>query len=199
METTDTLDVRPRKTSPWLLLLLLAVPLLGCGVEIAVKPQTIRRQVDAGTSAATVCGPQPFGSTALDFEAMAKEAGFDLSQGCLKSASFALVTDVTSLGGGSTPSGTRAAARGVVTLERPQLDLACADGTSRSLAAACPTPQVDLASDDLFQRLNACQDAFVAEQSEPLRRLVNACRPKTSRSASRGAARRTPASPPRSR
>jgi len=84
-----------------------------CGaVEVNIKPQNISTIVDTRVDSTSVCTQQPFGSSSIDFAALAKEAGLDLSSGCLKSAQFELSAEVVSLTGG--PMCTEP--RGIVTL-----------------------------------------------------------------------------------
>lgn len=152
--------------------------LASCNIELKVeKPHHVDLQVPASSTAVAACSETPFGTATIDIAALAKSADVDLNSGCLKSAVFNLVAEVTSLGGGTSPTGTCASERGVVTIDTFRVDLACQDKTTKSLENPCPQKTIDLPDGTIHPRMNACLDAFEADKSEDLRRLVNSCKP----------------------
>lgn len=152
--------------------------LLSCNIEVKVdKPHTVALQVPASSTPTQACSQTPFGSAPFDIAALAKDAEVDFNAGCLKSATWTLVTEVTSLGGGTGPGGACAHEQGVVTIDTFRIDFTCGDGTSTSLATPCPVKSINLPDGSIFDTLNACLDAFEVEQAEPLRRAFNTCKP----------------------
>jgi hypothetical protein len=87
------------------------------------------------------------------------------------------VTEVTSLGGGTGPSGTCAREQGIVTIDTFRMDLTCQDKTTSSLEAACPVKTINLPDGSIFDTLNACLDAFEVQHADSLRRAFNTCKP----------------------
>lgn len=153
------------------------VLLAGCGIELKVeKPQHVDLQIPAASTATAACSATPFGSATIDITALAKNAQVDLNQGCLKSAVFNLVQEVTTMSGGTSPSGTCTSPRGIVTLEKFRTELTCQDKSTKIIENACPQKTVDL-SDDVGPKLAACLDTFEVDKTEELRRAVNACKP----------------------
>lgn len=162
----------------------LAVASAACGaVEVNIKPQKVETVISTRVDSTAVCTQQPFGSSSIDFAAMAKEAGLDLKSGCLKSAQFELTAEVTTLTGGSMC----AEPRGIVTLTQFEIELTCDDARTQSIIALCPRPTIDVADGtDVFLKLNDCLNVVEVEESERLRRLINSCRPTQMRAFGRG-------------
>ncbi len=155
-----------------------------CGaVEVTIKPQTVSTTTTTTVDATSACTHEPFGSSSIDFGAMAKEAGIDLSMGCLKSADFELTAEVTTLTGTSMCS----QPRGVVTLTQFDLEMTCDDARVQSIIVLCPNPNIDVADGtDAFLKLNACLDVIEQQENERLRQLINSCRPTQLRAFARG-------------
>jgi hypothetical protein len=161
-----------------------AVFIASCGViEVNVKPHAVSTNISTHADASAVCSAEPFGSSVIDFAQMAKDAGLDLSVGCLKSAAFQVVAEVTSLTGGTGC----AEPRGRVTLSDFNLEMTCGDATKQTVTVTCPSPNVDVADGtDVFQKLNACLDLVGSQKSDELRKAINSCRPSTMRAFGRG-------------
>ena len=158
--------------------------LCACGaVEVTVKPHAVSTNVTTKVDSTAVCTNEPLGSSSIDFAALAKEAGLDTSNGCLKTAKIDLVAEVTSLD----PGANCTEPRGKVTLSQFDIELTCADATTQSLFVLCPQPTIDVADGtDLFLKLNACLDAVEQQETDHLRRLINTCRPSLMRAFGRG-------------
>ncbi len=156
----------------------------GCGaVEVTVKPHAVSTTVATKVDTTSVCTNEPFGSSSIDFAALAKEAGLDTSNGCLKTAKIDLVAEVLSLAPGSGCT----EPRGKVTLSQFDIELTCADASKQSLFVICPQPTIDVADGtDVFVKLNACLDAVEQQETDHLRRLINTCRPSVMRAFGRG-------------
>lgn len=152
--------------------------LASCNIEVQVdKPHTVAQQVPAASTPTQACSDTPFGAATIDIAALAKDAEVDFNAGCLKSATWTLVTEVTSLGGGTGPSGVCAREQGVVTIDTFRIDLACQDQTTSSLEVACPVKAINLPDGSIFDTLNACLDAFEVQHADSLRRAFNTCKP----------------------
>ncbi len=164
--------------------LFLLVVLVACApVEVEIKPRAVSTNVSAGADSSMVCGDKPFGTSSIDFAALEKEAGIDLSQGCLKSVKFTLTAEVTSLTHGQGC----VAPRGLVTMPEFDIELTCADQTVAVVPVLCPKPTIDVADGtDIFQKINACLDVVETQENDRLRRLINSCRPTALRAYGKG-------------
>ena len=156
----------------------------GCGaVVVTVKPHAVSTTVATKVDSTAACTNEPFGSSTIDFAALAKEAGLDTSSGCLKTAKIDLVAEVLTLTAGASCT----EPRGRVTLNQFDLELTCADASKQSVFVVCPQPTIDVADGtDVFIKLNACLDAVEQQETEHLRKLINTCRPSVMRAFGRG-------------
>ena len=149
--------------------------LMGCQpIVIEVKPRTVNVESTTQVGGAMDCRDHVLPSGSVELEAMLKEAGLDLSQGCLKALSFGLLGEIALSGTASC-----AMPRGTGTLESVRVDLVCADGSTRTLTQVCPQTSFDFSDAwGTQQSFNACLDLAETELSEPLRKATNECRPK---------------------
>ncbi|MBL8922762.1 MAG: hypothetical protein JNJ54_28190 [Myxococcaceae bacterium] len=150
--------------------------LAGCApTTIEVKDRRLATTTPVGVDSTRVCNGQPFGSGTIDFGKDLKEAGIDLSQGCIASGSFELVAEYSDIGPGTGCS----AATGSVTLTGLAIEATCTKGLERqSLRTSCTSSRLEVADGtQVFTALNACLDEVERTQTEPFRKLINACKP----------------------
>jgi hypothetical protein len=122
-----------------------------------------------------VCGGEPFGSGTVDFEKDLKEAGIDLSQGCIKQGSFELAAEFSDIAQGDTCS----VATGTATLSGVTVEATCTAGAqTQRLRSTCTSSRLEVADGaQVFLALNACLDELERTQAEPFRTLINTCKP----------------------
>jgi hypothetical protein len=144
---------------------------------IEVKDRKLSATTAVGVDATSLCNGQPFRAGTYDFSKELAEAGIDLSQGCLRSASFDLISEYADIG----PGAGCAAARGTVTLSAIILEARCTRGLERqTLRTPCASPPLEVADGtQVFNGLNACLDEVKRTQTEALRTLINSCKPTT--------------------
>lgn len=143
--------------------------------EIEVKDRKVATTTSVGVDSMKLCDGSPFGKGTIDFGKDLKEAGIDLSQGCIARGTFELVAEYSDL----QPGTGCAAPRGSVTLTGMTLEADCTLGLPKqSLRTSCQTNVLDVTDGTaVFTTLNACLDEVERTQSEPLRKLINSCKP----------------------
>jgi hypothetical protein len=155
---------------------LVCLILVGCApTVIDVKDRRVATTTPVGVDSVKLCDGSPFGRGSIDFGKDLKEAGIDLSQGCLAKGTFELVAEY----GAIEPGAGCASPRGTVTLTGITLEAECTLGLPRqSLRTTCQANVLDVADGtQVFVALNACLDEVERSQSEPLRKLINTCKP----------------------
>jgi hypothetical protein len=156
--------------------LLLALVCVSCApTTIEVKDRTLSTTTPVGVDSTKLCNGEPFGSGTIDFSKDLAEAGIDLSQGCLRSGSFELAAEYADLGPGMGCT----APRGTVTLSGLAVEATCTRGLERqTLRTTCSSSRLEVADGtQVFEALNACLDEVERTQVEPLRKLINSCKP----------------------
>lgn len=157
-------------------LLPLLLALASCGpTTIEVKDRKLATTTPVGIDSTKLCNGEPFGAGVIDFGKDLKEAGIDLSQGCIRSGTFELVAeygDVLPGAGCSMPTGT-------VTLSGLTVEATCTVGLEKqSLRTSCTSNRLQVADGtQVFLALNACLDEVERTQVEPFRKLINTCKP----------------------
>jgi hypothetical protein len=149
--------------------------------EIVVKDRLVSTTVSTTVDSMNLCNGRPLGTAVFDLEKDLKEAGIDLNQGCLKAGSFELAAEV----GAFTPGAGCAAVRGSITLTSFVVEANCTRGLERqSLRTTCAEPAIDLSDNNegaVFLALERCLNDVERTQAEPLRKLINDCKPTTFR------------------
>lgn len=148
----------------------------GCSPPVVeVKDRKLSATTPVGVDATTLCDGAPFGKGSIDYAKDLKEAGIDLSQGCIKQGTFELVAEYGDL----QPGASCTTPRGTVTLDAITLEADCTAGAPKqTLRTSCASNRLDVADGtQVFVSLNACLDEIERTQTEPLRRLINACKP----------------------
>ena len=88
----------------------LLLTLASCApTTIEVKDRKLNTTTPVGIDSTKACNGEPFGSAVIDIGKDLKEAGIDLSQGCIQSGTFELVAeygDVAAGPGCAMPRGT---------------------------------------------------------------------------------------------
>lgn len=142
---------------------------------VEVKDRKLSTTTSVGVDSTTLCDGAPFGKGSIDYAKDLKEAGVDLSQGCIKSGSFELVAEYSDVLPGAsctTPTGT-------VTLTGISLEADCTAGDPKqTLRTTCAANRLDVTDGTkVFVTINACLDEIERTQTEPLRQLINSCKP----------------------
>lgn len=161
----------PRLLAPAVLLTLVAC----APTTIEVKDRRLATTRPVGVDSTTLCNGEPFGSGVIDFGKDLKEAGIDLSQGCIASGTFELVAEYSDVG----PGMGCAAATGSVTLSGLAIEATCTVGLEKqSIRTSCASNRLEVADgSQVFLALNACLDEVERTQVEPFRKLINSCKP----------------------
>ncbi len=155
---------------------LLLVPFLGCApAELEVKDRLLTTTTPVGVDSTKLCSGEPFGAGTVDFGKDLKEAGIDLSQGCIRKGTIELAAEVSDLGPGTTCT----AATGTVQLSGITVEASCSVGLERQrVRATCASNRLEVADGaQVFLALNACLDELEKTQVEPFRKLINTCKP----------------------
>ncbi len=156
----------------------LLLPLLGCGpTEIEVKDRLLGTTTSVGVDSTKLCSGEPLGVGTVDFGKDLKEAGIDLSQGCIKQGTFELAAEV----GDATAGATCSVATGTLTLTGVNVEATCTMGLgTQRLHSTCTSNRLEVADGaQVFLALNACLDELERTQVEPFRKLINTCKPTT--------------------
>lgn len=142
---------------------------------IEVKDRRLASTTPVGIDSTKLCNGAPFGSGVIDFGKDLKEAGIDLSQGCIQSGAFELVAEYSDIG----PGTGCAMATGAVTLTGLSIEASCTRGLEKqSLRTTCTASRLEVADGtQVFTALNACLDEVERTQTEPFRKLINSCKP----------------------
>lgn len=143
---------------------------------VEVKDKKLATTMPVGVDSSRICNGSPFGEGVIDFAKDLREAGIDLSQGCIAKGTFQLVAEYGEVGPGSGCS----EARGTATLTGVVLSATCSTpaAPTQTLRAQCQSNQLEVADGtQVFNALNACLDEFERTQAEPLRKLINTCKP----------------------
>lgn len=157
---------------------LLLLPVLGCApTEIEVRDRLLTTTSSVGVDTTKLCSGEPLGAGTVDFGKDLKEAGIDLSQGCIKQGTFELAAEFGDITAGETctvPTGT-------LTLTGVNVEATCSMGLgTQRLRSTCTSNRLEVADGaQVFLALNACLDELEKSQVEPFRRLINTCKPTT--------------------
>ncbi|MBM4781996.1 MAG: hypothetical protein GQE15_30310 [Archangiaceae bacterium] len=157
-------------------LLPLLLALASCGpTTIEVKDRKLATTTPVGIDSTKLCNGEPFGAGVIDFGKDLKEAGIDLSQGCIRSGTFELVAEY----GDVLPGAGCSMPRGTVTLSGLTVEATCTVGLEKqSLRTSCTSNRLEVADGtQVFLALNACLDEVERTQVEPFRKLINTCKP----------------------
>jgi len=149
---------------------------LACApTEIEVKDRLLTTTTSVGVDSMQLCGGAPFGSGTVDFGEDLKKAGIDLSQGCIKQGTFELAAEF----GDIAPGKGCGAVAGTATISGVGLEASCTLGLeTQRLRATCTSNRLEVADGtQVFNALNACLDELERTQAEPLRKLINTCKP----------------------
>lgn len=155
---------------------LLLAPFLGCApAEIEVKDRLLTTTTPVGVDSTKLCSGEPFGAGTVDFGKDLKEAGIDLTQGCIKKGTIELAAEVTDLGPGTTCT----VATGTVKVSGITVEASCSVGLeTQRVRATCTSNRLEVADgSQVFLALNACLDELERTQVEPFRKLINTCKP----------------------
>lgn len=143
--------------------------------EIEVKDRLLATTTSVGVDSMKLCSGEPFGSGTVDFGKDLKEAGIDLSQGCIKQGSFELAAEFGDIAAGASCS----VATGTATLSGITVEASCTLGLeTQRLRSTCTSNRLEVADGaQVFLALNACLDELERTQVEPFRKLINTCKP----------------------
>lgn len=150
---------------------------LGCAppVTIEVKDRLVGTVAPARVDSTQLCNGAPFGKGTVDFAKDLKEAGIDLSQGCLRSGRFELAAEYD-----PRPGNGCSVVTGSAFITGVLLEAACSTTSSatQTLRATCQSNELKVADGtQVFNALNDCLNEFERTQVEPLRKLINSCKP----------------------
>jgi len=154
----------------------LLLTLASCApTTIEVKDRKLNTTTPVGIDSTKACNGEPFGSAVIDIGKDLKEAGIDLSQGCIQSGTFELVAEYGHVAAGPGC----AMPRGTITLSGIIVEATCTVGLEKqSLRTSCTSNRLEVADGtQVFNALNACLDEVERTQVEPFRRLINSCKP----------------------
>lgn len=159
------------------LVVLLAVGAGACAPPtIEVKDRKLATTNPVGVDSMRLCSGAPFGTGVVDFGKDLREAGIDLSQGCIKSGTFELVAEVRDL----TPGSGCTAISGTATVTGVFVEATCSTAAlpTQTLRATCQSNTIQVADGtQVFEAINGCLDELERTQTEPLRKLINSCKP----------------------